>query len=112
VTNIAAGRLRHIMCIERQVEIVDSNGDHLRDWQYVTSVRAEIRPLSGRELLMAQQVQSQVSVNIVTRYREDIDASMRIKNNGTVYNILAVIHDPESGREWMTMPCSVGLSDG
>lgn len=112
MSNIAAGRLRHIVSIERQVEIIDSNGDHHREWQYVTSLRAEIRPLSGRELLMAQQVQSQVSVNIVARYREDVDASMRIKNNGTIYNILAVIHDPESGREWMMMPCAVGTNDG
>lgn len=112
MTNIAAGRLRHVVSVERQVEIVDSNGDHSREWEYVTSIRAEIKPMSGRELLMAQQVQSAVSVNIVTRYRNDIDSTCRIRYNGTIYNIQAVITDPNSGQEWMTMPCATGTNDG
>jgi SPP1 family predicted phage head-tail adaptor len=112
MTNIAAGRLRHVVSVERQVEIVDSNGDHSRDWEYVTSIRAEIKPMSGRELLMAQQVQSAVSVSIIARYRSDIDSTCRIRYNGTIYNIQAVITDPNSGREWMTMPCAIGTNDG
>jgi SPP1 family predicted phage head-tail adaptor len=112
MTNIAAGRLRHIIAIERQVEVTDSNGDRSREWEYVTSVRAEIKPMSGRELLLAQQVQSQVSVNIVIRYNADIDATCRAKYNGVIYSIQAVIPDPESGLEWMTLPCSVGTNDG
>lgn len=112
MTNIASGRLRHVVSIERQVEIKDSNGDHHREWEYVTSLRAEIKPMSGRELLMAQQVQSTVTVNITTRYRSDVDASCRVKANGIIYTIAAVIPDPESGREWMQLQCSVGANDG
>lgn len=112
MTNIAAGRLRHICSVERQVEIVDSNGDHLREWQYVTSVRCDIKSLSGRELLLAQQVQSNVTVNIVMRYNTEVDATCRLKNNGLIYSVAAVIPDPESMREWQTLQCSTGLNDG
>lgn len=112
MSNIAAGRLRHIVSIDRQVEVVDSNGDHLREWQNVTSMRAEIKPMSGRELLLAQQVQSQVSVAIIMRYRSDIDATCRIRFNGATYNVLAVIHDADSGIEYITLQCAVGTNDG
>lgn len=112
MSNIAAGRLRHIVAIDRQVEIVDSHGDHLREWQNITSRRAEIKPLSGRELLLAQQVQSQVTVSIVMRYRSDVDASCRVRFNGATYNVMAVIPDPDSGIEWMALQCAVGTNDG
>lgn len=112
MTNVAAGRLRHVVSVERQVEVVDSNGDHLREWEYVTSVRAEIKPMSGRELLLAQQVQSNVSVNIVIRYNALVNATMRVKKNGTIYTVQAVIPDPESGNEWMTLQCATGVNDG
>lgn len=112
MTNVAAGRLRHVIVVERQVEVQDSNGDHYREWQYVTSVRAEIKPMSGRELLLAQQVQSNVSVNIVTRYNALIDSTVRLRHGGFVYNVQAVIPDPESGMEWQTMRCETGTNDG
>lgn len=112
MSNIAAGRLRHIVSIDRQVEVVDSNGDHLREWQNVTSRRAEVKPLSGRELLLAQQVQSQVSVAITMRYAADVDASCRIRFNGATYNIVAVIRDADSGIEYMTLQCAIGTNDG
>jgi SPP1 family predicted phage head-tail adaptor len=105
-------RFRHRVTVESQVESIDSNGDHFRAWEYVTTVWAEIKPLSGRELLLAQQVQSQVSTNIVTRYRSDIDATCRLKHNGTTFNVLAVIRDPQSGLEWLTLQCSSGTNDG
>ncbi len=112
MTNIAAGRLRHVVSIERQVEIIDSNGDHSREWEYVTSLRAEVKDLSGRELLLAQQVQSSVSTDIVTRFNASVDATCRIKHNGVVYNVTAVIHDANSGREFMVLRCERGLNDG
>lgn len=112
MSNVAAGRLRHIVSIDRQVEVVDSNGDHLREWQNITSRRAEIKPLTGRELLLAQQVQSQVTVAITMRYLAGIDASCRIRFNGATYNVLAVINDADSGIETMTLQCAVGLNDG
>ena len=105
-------KFRHRVYFERQVEIVDSNGDHSREWEYITTQWCEIKPLSGRELLLAQQVQSSVSTNIVTRYRDDLDAKCRGTHNGVVYSILAVIRDPQSGIEWMTLQCSAGTNDG
>jgi SPP1 family predicted phage head-tail adaptor len=105
-------KFRHLVTVESQVDVIDSNGDHSREWEYVTTIWAEIKPLSGRELLLAQQFQSQVSTNIETRYRSDIDATCRLKHNGTTYNALAVIRDPQSGLEWMTLPCSSGTNDG
>lgn len=105
-------KFRHRITIERQSSFVDSNGDTVRAWDLVAQVWAEIRPLSGRELLLAQQVQSTVNTTIVTRYRSDVDATCRILHNGTIYNIAAIIRDPQSGIEWMTLQCTAGANAG
>ena len=105
-------KFRHRVVVYSQVELIDSNGDHSKEWQYVTTIWATVQPLSGRELLLAQQVQSNVTANVVTRYRDDINATCRLEHNGTIYNILAVIRDPQSGLEWMTLQCATGTNDG
>lgn len=105
-------RLRHRISIEQQVTETDSSGAIETFWEYVTTVWAAIEPISGREMLLAEQVQSGVNTRIITRYRSDIDASMRAKHNGRIYNIEAAIPDQDSGIEWMTLQCSIGLNEG
>lgn len=105
-------RLRHRISIEQQISETDSSGAVETFWEYVTTVWAAIEPISGREMLLAEQVQSGVNTRIIVRYRNEIDASMRAKHNGVIYNIEAVISDPDSGREYLTLQCSTGLNDG
>lgn len=109
---LRAGNLRHRVAIEQQVTETDSSGAVETFWEYVTTVWASIDDVSGRELLLAEQVQSGVSTRIVTRFRPEIEASMRVKHNGVIYNIEAIISDPDSGREYLTLQCSTGLNDG
>jgi SPP1 family predicted phage head-tail adaptor len=109
---IAAGRLRHRVTIEQQVNVVNSFGEHSKEWEPFAQVWAAVEPLSARELLAAQQVQSQVVARVIMRYNAAVTASMRIVYRGVVYNIAGVQRDPESGLEWMTLPVSYGLNQG
>ena len=111
------GKLRHRVTFERYTELLDTagevvqdpdTGDILRDWVEVATVWAAIEPLSAREFVAQQQIQSAVTARITIRYREGLDASMRIRHSGRIYNIQGILADPESGREWITLPVSVG----
>lgn len=111
---IAAGRLRHRVRVEDLVTVLDSNGASEEDWADVFGrlLPAEIKPLSGNELLAAAATQSKVTTRIVMRYRAQARARMRVVHRETLYNIEAVVPDPESGFTWMTLHCSTGVSEG
>jgi len=123
--SIEAGRLRHRVRIEQSVLVVDSNGDAIQDpntgettneWVEVATVWAAIEPISGREFIQSQSTQSQITARIVIRFREGINAAMRlvhVRRNmaDTTYNIHALLADKESGLEYITMPVSTGVSD-
>jgi len=112
MSGIAAGRLRHWVQIEQFIEAVDSAGDRVRYWATYAERWAAIEPLSGRELIAAQQAQSEVSVRIVIRHTPGVTAAMRVVYRGQPYNIQAVMTDKDSGIDYQTLLCSLGTNDG
>jgi SPP1 family predicted phage head-tail adaptor len=107
------GKLRHRITIERMQSIVNDDGDVIGEgWSNVAECWASIEPLSARELLSAQAIQSEVTARITIRARSNIDHSCRIQFGGTIYNIAGVIPDPNSGSEWMTLPVTNGINQG
>jgi SPP1 family predicted phage head-tail adaptor len=112
---IRAGKLRHLVSFQVPLVEIDSNGDTTQSWEDAfdgQQISAQIEPLSGRELIAAQQVHSQVSTRITVRYRPGIVPEMRLLHRGTVYNIEAVIPDPDSGFRHATLMCTSGTNDG
>lgn len=122
--SLAAGRLRHRVLIEQLLPLRDSNGDVLQDavtgevqreWQEVATVWAAVEPLSAREFIAAQATQSKVTTRITMRARA-LNPAMRLVHmlssavRGTVYNIEGLLPDRDSGMEYMTIPCSAGVS--
>lgn len=113
---LSAGRLRHRVRIERPTYTQDRDtGEMVKGWELVPGaegVPAAIEPLSVREFMAAQQVQSEVSARIVIRRRPGIDATMRLVHRGKIYNIHGVLPDADSGLEYLTLPCSQGVNEG
>lgn len=125
--SISAGLLRHRVRIEQFVLDVDSNGDTLQDpatgatsgqWLEFATTWAAIEPLSAKEFVAAQSIQSQVVARIVIRYRPGLDASMRLVHmlggnaRGAIYNPAGFLGDKDSGLEYLTIPVSAGVDDG
>jgi SPP1 family predicted phage head-tail adaptor len=84
-----------------------------------TPLWADIKPLNGRELARAQQLNADISTSIRLRYNPALTEQMRVlytpevakptvKN---VYDILAVIHTDERRRETVLM-CSKSTFEG
>jgi SPP1 family predicted phage head-tail adaptor len=107
-----AGKLKHYVTIQQLASSLDASGNTVEAWTDVASVWADIAPLSAREFIAAQGLQSQVVARITIRYRPDVRASMRVNHDGVIYNIAGVLADPNSGREYLTLPCSQGTNDG
>ncbi|EDM47758.1 phage head closure protein [Marinobacter algicola] len=108
-----AGKLRHRITIQKPAQVQDpTTGEMGPGWETVKSVWAEKRPSSAREFKQSQAGQSEITGEFQIRYREGIDATMRILHKGKVYNIEGVLEDNESGRQWLTLPYSEGVNDG
>lgn len=111
------GPLRHRIVLQSQDHAQDANtGEmvpHWQDWPAQGARHwARVEPLSGREFIAAQAVQSEVSTRIVIRYREGVVSSMRALHLGKVYSIQAVLPDSKSGREYLTLMVSEGVTSG
>lgn len=108
--------MRHWLTFEQLVEDMDSDGSTVEAWvpafDISTTMPAEVAPLSGRELIAANSVQSKVTHRIRIRYRDGITAKMRAVEREAFYNIEAVIPDQESGRRWLTLLCTSGVNAG
>lgn len=53
---LGGGRLRHVVDVQSMTFTTDSYGGKIPSWSnYLTGVRAEIKPLSGESLLLHKQ---------------------------------------------------------
>jgi len=106
---LAAGRLRHVVRIERPTVTQDATtGAMTTTWATLATVRAAIEPLSVKDYIAGQQVQSKVSARILMRYRNDITPACRLVDTvkGTIYTIAGLLPDADSGREYITVAAS------
>lgn len=109
---LKSGLLRHRLTIQYPVETQNQDTGAIDVvWTDVATVWGSIEPISAREFIAAQSEDSKVSTRITIRYRNDIDAKMRLYHaaKGQYYNIEGVLSDKESGLEYLTLPCSEGL---
>lgn len=112
---LQSGRLRHFVTFQTPVVEVDSNGEATETWTDAfdgRQISASIEPLSGRELVAAQQVHSRVTTRIVVRYRPNILPEMRVVHRSVYYNIEAVVPDADTGYRHCTLLCYSGTNDG
>lgn len=76
-----AGRLRERITIEQATPVADELGGQSITWETLASCWAEVVPLNsaGRERDDASQVAASAGYRVLMRYREDVDASMRLQ---------------------------------
>lgn len=111
---IKAGKLRHRVEIQYPVgEAFDGRGLRLAPgWRLLATVWAAVEPLSARDSILAEQTASKVVARITMRRRTDVDATMRILHGTTIYNIVGILPDKDSGLEYMTLPVTAGTNRG
>jgi len=99
--------MRHWLTFEALVEEMDSDGARVEVWADAFDVSptmpAEVTPLSGREFWRSQQVQSDITHEVVIRYRPDVRHNQRIRYGDRTLNIESVIDTEEAGVELRLM---------
>lgn len=109
-----AGQYRHRVDIQDWAPVRDEEtGGFTEGWVTVfANVPARIAPASGREFLAAAAIQSEIVARIVIRARPGLKAKQRVLHNGDIYNAYTWLPDPESGRDYVSAPCSRGVNEG
>jgi SPP1 family predicted phage head-tail adaptor len=107
------GKLRHLVSIERRVETLDDVGDAVPRWQSVARVWGAVEPLSGRELVLAQQIHAEATTRIRLRHRfaGNPREKMRIVHRERLYNIKASMNQDTRDLETVLL-CTDGVNDG
>jgi SPP1 family predicted phage head-tail adaptor len=74
-----AGRNRHRVTIQNSVTVRSPSGQPKQDWQDGKTVWAEVKGISGRELMASGAEKAEATVRVWLRYRQDISAASRLK---------------------------------
>lgn len=84
-----AGRLRHVITIQKMTETKDSYGAPVKSWENFAVVRAAIEPLNGREFFAAQSVRKENTIRFRLRYVAGLTEDMRIIHDSKSYHMIA-----------------------
>ncbi|SDX45136.1 phage head-tail adaptor, putative, SPP1 family [Marininema mesophilum] len=93
------GKLRHRVTIQKPTIFSGEGGGWSEGWEDWVKGWASIEPLSGKELLEAQQVASTVTHRIRMRYRAGVQPTMRVLFGDRIFEVTRVIDPMERGRE-------------
>lgn len=105
-----AGKLRHRVVIQQEgTATPDGGGGYTQGWTTFATVWAAVEPLTGREGLQAQALESAVTHRVTIRALSGVTAAMRLSFNGTIYNIRSVI-DREERDRFMELMCETAVA--
>ena len=105
------GPLRQRVNIQARSATVDAFGQESETWATVATVWASVEPLSGRELLAAQQVQGETTHRIRMRYQAGVTTSTRLLFNLRPFDVRSVINKNEAGA-FLELLCTEGPTNG
>ncbi len=107
---IRLGDLDRVLTLEKRVLSPDGAGGMNESWVAVTgaaTVYAAVRDLTGGQRQRMGQTLDRATHRIVTTYRPDIVAGMRLCEGTHVYMVMAVL-DTAGGREYLEIMATSG----
>ena len=116
MTTLRAGQLTRRLTLQSLSTTLDSYGISVPTWTNVTTVWADIQPLTGQERLSAAQLVSEVTHQLTVRYSSlladtRVVAGYRALYKGRIFNIHAALNEDESN-VLVTLLASEGLTRG
>lgn len=101
-----AGKLRHRVEFHSDTPTQDDFGQSIESWTSYMTVWAAIEPLEGRELLLAQQVNAEVTIRVRIRYDSGntVSPEHRVIVGSRTLEIVNVIN-PSERDEKLTLMC-------
>ena len=91
------GKMRYWVTLQKTSEDTDEFANPKDEWVDVSTIWADIVPVSGREYFAAQQNMSETQYKIYIRFLDGITPKMRMMAGNKSYEILTVLGDKRSG---------------
>jgi SPP1 family predicted phage head-tail adaptor len=99
------GKLNHRVILQEYIEADDQYRTPIdQGWQDVATVWASVEPIQGREYVLLQNTQSELTTRIRIRYRTGIKSAMRVLYGTRVFDIESVF-DPEERHIELQLMC-------
>lgn len=103
-----AGKLDQRVTLQSVSSTTDAGGGRVETWATVATLWASVRPMSGRERLQADQLESPANYRVTIRRRTDLTTDKRILWKGKPLNIR--FDGFNSAREgYMTFDAEMGV---
>jgi SPP1 family predicted phage head-tail adaptor len=103
------GELRKRVTIQAETSVADGAGGYALAWTDVSTVWAEIRPISGNKIFIAQHLEGHVTHQVFMRFQSGITTDMRLTYNGRLFNVRAVLNTDETN-QWMELLVEEGAA--
>jgi SPP1 family predicted phage head-tail adaptor len=108
-----AGRLRDRVTILNSTSVRTPSGDSIPVWEEGKTIWAEVKGISGRELIASGAEKAEATIRVWVRFRTDISASSRLKVISGAFRdqLLEVAGPPipDSGLEQLEILCKQGV---
>ena len=99
-----AGRLKHLITIQRETVTQDATGNVITAWaDLAKDIRAYVEPQQGSEFFAGKERHADVTVKIVMRFLAGITTKDRIIFDGLTYDILSVLDRNGKGADLVIM---------
>ena len=98
-----AGKLWHEIAIQERLDTRDTYGASVKNFQTAFNTYAELKNLSGSELIQAQQINSRITTQFKIRWNEELRATHRIKYKNRFYGILWINNVDERDKEMILL---------
>ena len=86
---VRAQALRRVIRLERRVSTRDASGGEQYTYTLRATLNAEVKPVSFKEQLLAQQFQAAEQYEFIVRYRTDVEMTDRVVFKGVAYEVIS-----------------------
>ncbi len=85
-----SGKLRHRIALQSNTPTINSFSEPVDSWSTYKTVWGSIIPIKGKEVINADQVDSETKILIRIRYNSSVIAQHRAVHNDIIYDINTV----------------------
>lgn len=95
-----AGKQKHVLKFIVGAESQSASGEVTYTWAPFATVWGSVEPISGRELIQADQMQAEASIRVRCRYFKGLTTQHRIEHNGRTLEIISAQNIGDCNREY------------
>lgn len=108
--HVTSRRLDRLVTLQRRTAGTGPRGQAPETWVDVaTGVWAGVEPIRGREFFAAGQQQLPVDARVIMRWRNDVEAGMRVVDGADVWEVATTPINPDSANVTIELMCVAGV---